>query len=333
MGRLQILRRLGIALLLLCVILVAGVLGYTLIERWSYLDSLYMTVITVATVGFREVHPLSTPGRLFTIALILSGIGALGYAVGVIVEFMVEGHLLGMVEMRRVERKLSTIRDHFILCGFGRVGEEVAKGFVEAGAPFVVIEKDEERAAECDARGYLCLEADATDDEVLKRAGIQKANGLVGAVDTDADNVFVVLSARNICPDIFIVARANHVESEAKLAKAGADRVLSPAAIGGRRMANLLVKPVICDYVDFVTHGDNVEFRLEEMELSAASELAGKTIGEAHVRDRAGTLVLAVRKPNGDFNTNPSSGTRFDAGDTLVVIGTATQIDAFRGMV
>lgn len=328
-----IIRRLALAFLLLGGILVAGIVGYMLIEGWGAIDALYMTVITVATVGFREVHPLSSAGRLFTIGLILSGIGALGYAVGVTVEFMVEGHLLGMVEMRRTERKLSSMEDHFILCGFGRVGEEVAKGFADAGADFVVIERDEERAAECEAEGFLCLEDDATDDEVLRRAGIERAKGLVGAVDTDADNVFVVLSARTIRPDIFIVARANQVESEAKLAKAGADRVLSPAAIGGRRMANLLVKPVICDYVDFVTHGDNLEFRLEEFALTGTSELAGTTIGDAQVRERAGTLILAVRKPNGDFNTNPSSSTRFEAGDKLVVIGTAAQIDAFRGMV
>ncbi len=327
-----IVRRLAIAFCVLCTVLVGGVVGYVLIEGWSLLDALYMTVITVATVGFREVHPLSDAGRLFTIGLILSGIGALGYSVGVVVEFMVEGHLFGMVEMRRTERKLSGMRDHFIVCGFGRVGEEVAKGFAEAGADFVVIERDADRAAECESEGWLCVAADATDDDVLRQAGIENAKGLVGAVDTDADNVFVVLSARTLRPDIFIVARANQVESEAKLTKAGADRVMSPAAVGGRRMANMLVKPVVIDYVDYVTHGDNVEFRLEEFSMSAESELAGKTIGEAQVRDRAGTLILAVRKPNGEFNTNPSSSTRFEAGDKLVVIGTAEQIELFRAM-
>lgn len=329
----QVVRRLAVALSLLGLILAAGAAGYVLIEGWSILDAVYMTVITVATVGFREVHTLSPTGRLFTVGLILSGIGALGYSVGVIVEFMVEGHLLGMVEMRRVERKLGDLRDHYILCGFGRVGEEVAKAFEEAGAPFVVIERDEARAAECDASGYLCLEADATDDDVLRRAGIERARGLVGAVDTDADNVFVVLSAKTLNPDIFIVARANEVQSEAKLTKAGADRVLSPAAIGGRRMAYLLVKPVVTDYVDFVTHGDNLEFRLEEVMLPASSSLAGTTIGESRIRERIGTLVLAVRKPSGEFNTNPSSGTRFEARDTLIVIGTTAQLDAFRAIV
>lgn len=319
--------------MLLGLILLVGTTGYMLIERWGLLDALYMTVITVATVGFREVHALSPTGRVFTMGLILSGIGALGYAVGVVVEFMVEGHLLGMVEMRRLEGKLAKLGDHFILCGFGRVGQEVAKEFTAARAPFIVIERDEERAAECEAEGYLCLEGDATDDDVLRRAGIEKAKGLVGAVDTDADNVFVVLSARTLNPSISIVARANQVESEAKLTKAGADKVLSPAAIGGRRMANLLVKPVISDYVDFVTHGDHVEFRLEELVVSPSSELVSKTIGEAHIRSRAGTLVLAIRKASGEFNTNPSSGTTFEAGDKVVVIGTPAQLEAFKQMV
>lgn len=329
----EMMRRLGIAFGLLLLILVSGTAGYCLIEGWSFLDALYMTVITVATVGFREVHPLSPAARVFTILLILSGIGALGYAVGVVVEFMVEGHLLGMVEMRRLEGKLAKLSDHFILCGFGMVGEEVAREFTAAEAEFVVVERDPQRAAECDAEGYLCLQDDATDDDVLKQAGIERARGLVGAVDTDADNVFVVLSARNLNPGIFIVARANEVESETKLTKAGADRVLSPAAIGGRRMANLLMKPVICDYVDFVTHGDNVEFRLEEMTVSAGSEIASRTIGDTQIRERAGTLVLAVRKPDGEFNTNPSSGTRLDAGDRVVVIGTSSQLEAFKAIV
>jgi len=329
----SILRRLKAALLVLAAILVIGTVGYMLIEGFVFIDAFYMTVITVATVGFEEVHQLSQAGELFTILIILLGVGALGYTVGVVAEFMVEGHLLGLVEVRRLETRLSELKDHYILCGYGRVGEEVARSFSDARVPFVVIEMKDERVAECVGEGNLCFKGDATQDEVLTRAGIERARGLVCAVDTDADNVFVVLSARTLNPQIMIVARSNEVESEAKLAKAGADRVLSPAAIDGRRMANLLVKPVISDYLDFVTHGNNLEFHLEEVTVSPDSELASKTIGEAHLRAKAGVLILAVRKPDGRFDTNPSSSTLLETGDSLVAIGTDEQVEAFKRMV
>ncbi len=329
----DILSRLRASFAILLGILIVGTAGYMLIQGWSLLDALYMTVITVATVGFREVHALSPVGRVFTILLVLSGIGALGYAVGVVVEFMVEGHLRGIFEVRRLESRLAKMEGHFILCGYGRVGSEVAESFSSAGADFVVIELDAERCREAIEAGHLCLRGDATEDEVLREAGIEQAKGLVCAVDTDADNVFVVLSARTLKPDIMIVARANEEESEAKLEKAGANRVLSPSAIGGRRMANMLVRPVVSDYLDFVTHGDNLEFHLEEVGISPDSEIASQTIGEAHLRTRAGVLVLAVRKPDGHFDTNPSSGTKIETDDKLVVIGTDEQIEALKQLV
>jgi voltage-gated potassium channel len=326
------LRRFVRAVAILVVILAAGTLGYTLIEGWPLLDSLYMTVITISTVGFREVRPLSDAGRLMTMALILAGVGALGYSFGTIVEFMVEGHLRAILEGRRMQKRISELSGHYIVVGIGRVGSVVARSLAEEGVPFVVIDSCEECKAAAEEAGWLFVHGDATSEEVLLQAGVKRAKGLVAAVDTDADNLFVVLTARMLNPDLFIVARSTSLASERKILASGADRVITPNVIGGRRMAAMLLRPVVADYLDVVMHGDALEYRLDAMRVRPGSELDGKTIAEAQVRDKTGAFVLAVR--SGDaVNPNPGAGTRFAAGDEIIALGTREQLAKLERMV
>ncbi|HDP70046.1 MAG TPA: potassium channel protein [Actinobacteria bacterium] len=329
---LNILSRLRLALTVFLIMLVSGTTGYVLIEKFTLLDAFYMTMITISTVGFREVNTLSPTGKIFTIFLIIGGVGTGIYALSVAVEFFIEGHLMGMVGERRMEKKINELRNHYIICGFGRVGRQIAAEFKKAGVPFVIIENKPEVAFKFQEESFMFIEGDATNDKILEMAGTLKAKGLIAAIDTDADNVFVVLSAKSLNPEIFIVARADLEESEGKLKKAGADRVISPTVIGGRRMASLILKPNACDYLDIVTHGEDLEFQLEEIRVGKNSILVNKTLGEVDIKSKTGTLVLAIRKDD-KYNTNPSSSTMISEGDILIIIGTRGQMDALQMLV
>ncbi|MCX8007116.1 MAG: potassium channel protein [Coriobacteriia bacterium] len=318
-------RRLVRAVAILAAVLLAGTAGYVIVERWPLMDAVYMTVITIATVGFREVRPLSDAGRLLTMALILAGVGGLGYSFGTIVEFMVEGHLRAMLEGRRMQKRIADLSGHYIVVGIGRVGSVVARSLADEGVPFVVVDSCDECRAAAEEAGWLFVHGDATSEEVLLQAGVKRAKGLVAAVDTDADNLFVVLTARTLNPDLFIVARSTSLASESKILKSGADRVITPNVIGGRRMAAMLLRPVVADYLDVVTHGDALEYRLDAMRVRPGSELDGKTIAEAQIRDRTGTFVLAVRSGSA-INANPGASTRFTAGDEIIALGTREQL-------
>ncbi|MDI6712282.1 MAG: potassium channel protein [Anaerosomatales bacterium] len=325
-------RRVARAVAVLVAILVVGTLGYAVVEGWPLLDALYMTVITIATVGYREVRPLSDAGRILTIGLILAGVGGLGYSFGTIVEFMVEGHLRTLVEGRRMQKRIAELSGHYIVVGIGRVGSVVARSLAEEGVPFVVVDSCEECKAAAEEAGWLFVHGDATSEEVLRQAGVERARGLVAAVDTDADNLFIVLTARTLNPNLFIVARSTSIASESKILKSGADRVITPNVIGGRRMAAMLTRPVVADYLDVVMHGDALEYRLDAMRVRPGSELDGKTIAEAQIRDRTGAFVLAVR--SGDrINANPGAQTRFSAGDEVIALGTREQLAALEKLV
>src|SRR3712207_5487110 len=225
-------------------------------EGWSFTDALYMTVITLTTVGYREVRDLDTSGQLWTMILLITGVGTLFYAAVSSVELVVEGTIRGYFGRRRMEAAIGKLSGHYILCGYGRVGQQVAKEFALDGVPFVIIEQDPEKVAECVEEGKLVLLGEASDDDVLEEAGIRRARGLVAAVDSDADNVFVVLSAHKLNPKLHIVARTGSDESAAKLEIAGADRTLSPYAIGGRRLASLATQPVVVDFLDVATRAE-----------------------------------------------------------------------------
>ena len=273
------LRRIESALLALGIITVAGVLGYMVFEGWSFTDALYMTVITLTTVGYREVRTLDTTGQLWTMFLLVTGVGTLFYAAVSSVEFVVEGTIRGYFGRRRMQAAISRLSDHYILCGYGRVGRQVAAEFTRDGVPFVVIEQDPEIVEECVAEGYLVLLGEASGDGRLEEAGVRRAKGLVAAVDSDADNVFVVLSARKLNPNLNIVARASSDESATKLEMAGADRTLSPYAVGGRRLASLATQPLIVDFLDIATRNKEGTF---------------DTTPSANDRVRAGDTLIVV---------------------------------------
>ena len=326
-SRSDAIRRIRRAIGLLAFITVAGTLGYIVLEGWSVIDALYMTVITVGTIGFGEVNTLDTTGRIWTMALIISGVGALGYATTSVVALAVEGTVRGYFRERRMRAEIDKLNAHYVLCGFGRVGHQVAHEFAIDNIPFVVIEQDPVKVEDCRERGYRVVLGEASDDAVLEEASIRRARGLVAAVDSDADNVFVVLSARKINPDLHIVARASSDESAAKLEIAGADRTLSPYAVGGRRLASLATQPLIVDFLDVVTRGEKgIEFRLEEFGVPKESPLANHTIGELQIGEKTGAMVLAIRTSEGTFDTTPSAQDEIHPGDTLIVLGTNDQV-------
>ena len=324
---LEALRRVRGAILALVSIVTVGVLGYMVFEGWSFLDALYMTVITLTTVGYKEVRELDTSGQLWTMALLIAGVGTLFYTAVSFVELVVEGTIRGYFARRRMGATINKLNGHYILCGYRRVGRQVAQEFSDHGVPFVVVDQDPNKVEGCVDKGYLALLGEASEDTTLEETGIRRAYGLVATVNSDADNVFVVLSARKINPNLHIVARASSDEAASKLETAGADRTLSPYAVGGRRLASLATHPHIVDFLDIVTHGEQgVEFRLEEFRVPQDSTVAEHTIGELRIGARTGAIVLALRTRDGKFDTTPSANDRLQAGDTLIVLGSREQI-------
>jgi voltage-gated potassium channel len=326
-------RRLLPALVLLLIIAATGVAGYMLIEGWTFLESAYMVVITLFTIGFEEVEPLSRAGMVFTIFIILTGVSTAIYAAGKAVEIMIEGEMSGYQKRKRMEKKISELKNHYIICGFGRVGHQVAQAFEASKVPFVVVDTKPETAGELENLNVPNIFADATSDEALLRAGIKTAKGLVACSDSDVANVYVTLSARALNPRLHIIARAGLRDTEKKLLMAGADRVISPYFISGLRMASLATRPIICDFLDLVSHGGQVEFSLYEINIPHQSSLAGKNLSEANIREISGALVLAIRKSSGIFDLQPKASSTIDPGDVLVVLGTADQIERLEKMI
>lgn len=320
-------------MMLLAIVAVAGILGYTLIEKWTLLDSVYMVVITIFTVGFQEVHPLSSVGRIFTIFIIVGGVGSAIYAAGQVMEIIVEGEMAGYRRWKSMDKKIKEMKDHYIICGFGRVGHQVADVFESSRVPFVVIDQKKESLDELEARGVPVLTGDATDDAILMEAGIDYAKGLIACSDSDVANVYITLSARQLNTSLNIVARAGLKETEKKLTMAGANRVISPYFISGRRMAAMATRPVAIDFLDLVTHGGLVDFTLFQITIPAGSPLHGKSIAEADIRNTSGVLVLAVRKPDGSFDLRPKGTSKIEADDVLVVLGTQEQFSLLQKMV
>src|SRR5690349_342922 len=322
-------RRLAGALALLLAVLVIGTVGYVILG-FGFLDALYQTVTTVATVGYREVQPLTTAGKIFTMVLILLGVGAALYAFSVLIETLVEGRLQDVLGRRRMERTIDEMHDHVIICGWGRVGRAIAAEVTAAGRDLVVIDQDEARLGDCP---HPKIRGDATDDEILAHAGLDRASAVVAAVDQDAENSFITLSARASRPDVFIVSRVRNIESEAKLRRAGADRVVNPQHIGGARMAAFVLRPHVAEFLDVVMRERNLEFRLEEIEVVPGSPVEGHTLRDAHLRDRSGALVLALRGPDGQFVTNPSPDARIEPHHVLIAIGTEQELATLAAIV
>ncbi|MBA3303533.1 MAG: potassium channel protein [Acidimicrobiia bacterium] len=318
------LRRIRLGVMAITVVMVVGTVGYVVLG-FSVLDALYQTVTTVSTVGFREVEILSGAGKGFTIVLILLGVGTALYTFGVLVEGLVEGQLLELLGRRRMERRIARLSDHVVVCGYGRVGRSIADQVLSSGRDVVVVDRDPDRLA---GLGVETVVGDTNDDAVLERAGIGRARVLVAALTADADNLFLTLSARLLRPDLFIVARARLEAAEEKLTRAGADRVVNPQRIGGHRMAAFVLQPHVAEFLDVVMHDGSLEFRLEEVVVAPASPLGGRSLREAHIRDRTGALILALRSPDGAFATNPAPETLIEPGHILIAVGTEGQLEA-----
>ena len=319
------LRRLVLSLSLVSGVLVAGILGYLLLG-FGFLNSLYQTVITISTVGFVEVEEFGAAEKYFTIVLIVAGFSTVVFAVGQVVEFVVEGHLQRTFGRRRMDRTIAHMSGHVVLCGWGRVGQAFA-GYLRPNEQLVVVDSDPARLATCP---YPHVLGNATDDGSLSAAGLDRCGTLIAALATDADNLFVVLSARAVNDAVFIVARARADSTAEKMIRAGADRVVNPHELGGSRMAALVAQPHVAEFVDVVMHEGGIEFQLAEVELPAGSPLVGRTLGGAHLRASTGALVLAMRNTDGSFTTNPSSDTPLEDGQILIAIGTESQLAQLR---
>jgi voltage-gated potassium channel len=307
-------------------IIVIGTVGYLIIERWSFIDSIYQTITTLSTVGFQEVHPLSTAGRIFTMVLILIGTGTMLYAATAVVQYLLEGNLGNILGRRRMKTEIAKLKGHTILCGYGKVGKEVAHVFKDEKTPFVIIEQDEKACAKATGDGFLCVNMNAANDEALKEAGILNAKALVAALGSDADNLYVTLSAKSIRPDIFVVARIDNEESEGKLKRAGADRTMSPYGIGGRRLAMMTLKPLVVDFIDTTMDREGHEFKLENVKVTSGSTMEGISVKEG-IRRINGGHILAIKKKSGHLITNPSHETLLETGDELVLMGTRDQLN------
>jgi len=306
-------------------ILTLGVIGYMFIEGWTFLDALYMTVVTISTVGYEEVHVLTQAGRIFTILLIIGGVGVMLYTLTAFVQYLLEGNLANMLGRRRMKERIGKLKDHIILCGFGQVGQEVARAFRNENAPFVIIEENEQSVMKAGENDYLYIEGDATNDDILKEAGIEKARALVAALATDADNLYLTLSARKINPHLFIVTRTLGTESEPKLKQAGADRTMSPYRIGGRRMAMLTLHPLVVDFIDTTMQSRGKELVLENVVITDGSPVDKVTVREG-MKHYGGATILALKKKNGRFLANPAPLTLLEVGDELIIIGTDEQL-------
>jgi len=311
----------ALAVALLSFAVVFGTSGYVVIEGWSPWDAFYMTVTTIATVGFREVHPLSHEGQVFTVLLIVTGVGTAFYTFTLLATLVVEGGLHRGVERRRFNRMLDTIRDHFIVCGYGRIGKLVTDALRAAGVPFVVIERNGDALHDLLAAGELAVEADASREEVLERVGIRRARGLIAAVSTDAENVYTVLTAREMRPDLYIIARVESDDAERKLRRAGADRVISPYHIGANHMVQTALRPAVVDFVELATSSEHLELAMEQVKIGGGSSLVGQTIVSANLRQRFGVIVVAIKRADGHMEFNPAPDATMRAGDQLVVLG------------
>ena len=306
----------------LVVILIYGTSGYMLIEGTDLTDAIYMTVISITTVGFSEVIPLSPAGKYFTIFLIFGGVGFFLYMVSLITEAMMEGGLYTFLGRRLMEKKLAVMKDHFIVCGFGRIGKVISKILHENKRPFLIIENDPEEINAIEALGYLVLQGDSTNDDILDRANIMDAKSLIAVTSSDADNVYIILSARGLKPDIYILARSSGKKgAETQLLRAGANKVFSPYEIGARRMAQSLVRPTVIDFIDLTVHDGELGLRLEELQVSETATFANKTLKDSGIRSEHDLIVVAIKRQKGEMLFNPNPNTDILPGDILVVLG------------
>jgi len=326
----QVSKKLLFISILFISIVLLGTSGYMFIENIRFIDALYMTVITLATVGFKEVKELDEIGKIFTIFLILSGFGVFTYTLTVGAKIIIEGEIKEVFKKRKMRKKIESLSGHYIICGYGRMGGIITKELKVNSIPVVIIEKNEGNISEDEELLYII--GDATHDHILKSAGIEKAKGLITVLPTDAENLYVVLSARELNQNLFIVARAVEKEAEAKLKRAGANRVVSPYFIGGLRIAHTVLRPTVVDFLEFATRSEYAEIQIEEIEVVPQSKLVGKTIAQSGIGRDIGVIIIGIKRADGRMKFNPTSQTLIKEGDTLIVVGQTDKLSHLEGL-
>lgn len=326
-------RHLKISMLVLLLLITIGMAGYMTIEDWSMLDSVYMTVITLSTVGFKEAHDLSDTGKIFTMVLIVVGVGVLGYIVGSLAQIMFEGQFQRIIGRKKVEKKINALTDHYIICGFGRIGSLICKEFKAHNLSFVIVEKNPETLDKIAQEGYLHMKGDATFDESLLKAGIKCAKGLISVVTSDSENVYITLTARGLNPELYILARSGDEGSDIKLKRAGANKVVSPYMIGGSRMAQSILRPNVVDFIEIATGREHLDLQMEEIEIPPHSAFAGESLINSGFRKEIGVIIVGIKKSDGRMVFNPHSQVVIEGNDTLIVLGDPNSIEKLEDLV
>ena len=329
----DVIKQLKFGLTFLVIALVGGTLGYSLIEGWDPLSSLYMTVITITTVGYGEVRPLSQGGIAFTMMLILSSVGMVAFIVVGLARVMVEGEVRRIFGRRKLEKKISNLKDHYIICGYGRIGSYIGQELAKRPVPFVVVEKDLDVTQRIEDQDCLYVNGDATNDDILKKAGIDSARCLVATVASDADNLYITLTARELNPDLYILSRATDENAQKKLLTAGANKVVSPYLIGAHRMAMALLRPAVVDFMEIAMRERSLELQLEEIRVHTIGQLASTTLRDSGIRSDLDLIVVAIKKESGKMIYNPSSETRIETGDILITIGARNNLERLEELV
>lgn len=319
------------ALGLIFIVIAFGTAGYQLIEGWNFLDALYMTIITLTTVGYREVHELSSRGMIFTIVLLMVGVGTFLYALSAGAKIILEGELQELFGRKRLEKKIKELKGHYIVCGYGRMGKIICRELKSKNVPFVAIERNGDflnnRSDE-----LLGISGDATNDDTLMEAGIERAKGLISVLPNDALNLYVVLSARELNPNLHIVARAGEEGSENKLLRAGADKVVSPYNIGGLRIAHTILRPAVVDFIEFATKTGNIELQMEEITISEGSRMENKSLDQCGIGRELGIIIVGIKRHTGEMRFNPTSRSTIKAGDTLIALGEISKLKVLENM-
>jgi voltage-gated potassium channel len=316
----------------LLALLIIGSLGFVWLEGWDFFDALYMTVTTLSTVGYGEIHPLDRVGRIYNMVLILTGMGVLLYVVGSLARVLIEGEIRAALGKRKLIKHIKRLKNHYIICGFGRIGEIIARQLKERDFSLVIIDKESDLAPRLDELGYYFITGDATRDEVLSEAGIERAKGLVAVVTSDADNVYTVLTARSLNPQLFIVARSEEPGSEKKLLRAGANRVESPYQMGGQKMAHTILHPTVVTFMELAMK-EGVDWSMEEIAVGQTSALLGVPLADSGIRQKLDLILVAIKRADGEMLFNPSHDTHILAGDTLIALGLRKNLDALEAMV
>ncbi len=321
--------KIRVALFGLLIIIIAGTLGYHLIEGWSFLESLYTTVQTISTVGYGDYTPQTGKGKLFTIVLIIFGVGTMLYTVGMLAETMVEGRLRALAGKGKQGKMIEKMKNHYIICGCGRIGQLICRELKADKMDFVVIDSNPEVIQKIEEEGFVYYRGDATQDKSLLGAGIKRAKGIVCVLPTDAENLYVILTAKELNPKIYVLSRSEEEESEHRLLRAGAERVMSPYTLGGMRMAMAILRPAMLDFIEITTRRQSLELRMEEISVCEGSPTIGKSLEESEIRHNFGLIIVAVKKDSGKMIFNPLASYVIEKGDKLIAMGEDENMSRF----